>query len=100
MTEQELIETNWCLGDWAETTDFVLCNWDWDLLPNLYQQNDVRFEYNQAKQTWSVVSCTIFSAIWMLADLMDYDFSLDEIKEIDDMSYARGRVKWQWWYVK
>ena len=100
MTEQELIETNWCLWDGAETTDFLLCNGDGDLLPNLYQQNDIRFEYNQAKQTWSVVSCTIFSAIWMLADLMDYDFSLDEIQEIDEMSYARWRVRWQWWYVK
>lgn len=100
MTSQQELDVNWCLGDWAEKTDFLLCDWDWDLLPKLYQQNDIRFEYNQAGQERSLVSCTIFAAMWMLADLMDYDFSLDEMEYVDSLSYAAGRVKWRWWYVK
>ena len=96
----KILEVDGCLGDWAEATDFLLCNWDGDLLPKLFQQNDIRFEYNQANQEWSLVSCTIFAAMWMLADLMDYDFTLDEMEYVDSLSYAAGRVKWKWWYVK
>jgi hypothetical protein len=29
----------------------------------------------------------------MLADLMDYDFTLDEMEYVDSLSYAAGRVK-------
>lgn len=96
----KILEVDGCLGDWAEATDFLLCNWDGDLLPKLFQQNDMRFEYNQSEQEWSLVSCTIFAAMWMLADLMDYDFTLDELEYVDSLSYAAGRVKWKWWYVK
>ena len=96
----KILEVDGCLGDWAEATDFLLCNWDGDLLPKLFQQNDIRFEYNQSEQEWSQVSCTIFAAMWMLADLMDYDFTLDEMEYVDSLSYAAGRVKWRWWYVK
>lgn len=97
---KEILEVEWCLGDWASEKDFLLCNWDESLLPKLFQQNDIRFEYNQANQDWSTVSCTIFAAMWMLADLMDYDFSLDELEYVDSLSYAAGRVKWKWWYVQ
>lgn len=96
----KILEVDGCLGDWAEATDFLLCNWDGDLLPKLFQQNDMRFEYNQSEQEWSLVSCTIFAAMWMLADLMDYDFTLDEMEYVDSLSYAAGRIKWRWWYVK
>lgn len=96
----KILEVDGCLGDWAEATDFLLCNWDGDLLPKLFQQNDMRFEYNQSEQEWSLVSCTIFAAMWMLADLMDYNFTLDELEYVDSLSYAAGRVKWKWWYVK
>lgn len=99
MTE-EILEVEWCLGSWADEKDYVLCDGDGDLLPKLFQQNDVRFEYNQANQKWSTVSCTIFAAMGMLADLMDYDFSLDELEYVDNLSYAAGRVKWKGWYVK
>jgi hypothetical protein len=77
-----------------------LCEGDDALLPKLFQQNDIRFEYNQANQTRSTVSCTIFAAVGMLADLMDYNFTLDEIEYIDSLSYAAGRVKGKGWYVK
>ena len=97
MSKEEVI---WCLGIWEEDTDYVLCDWDIDLLPELYQQDQIRYEYNQGNQSWSIKSCTIFAAMWMLSDLMNYEFSLAELKEVDNLSYEHGRIKWQWWYVK
>lgn len=90
----------WCLWDGVEDTDFYLCEWDADALPLLYKQDEIRFEYNQQNQDWSTVSCTIFAAMWMLSDLMNYDFSLDELKEVDELSYTKWRIRWQWRYVK
>lgn len=97
MSEEEML---WCLWLWESDTDYILCDWDIDVLPKLYTQDDVRFEYNQSNQERSRVSCTIFSAMWMLADLMNYDFSLDELKEVDELSYQNWRIRWQWRYVK
>lgn len=96
MIDEEL----WCIWLWIEDTDYQLCDWDIDSLPNLYQQDQIRFEYNQRNQSRSVLSCTIFSAVWMLSDLMNYEFSLAEIKEIDELSYQKWRTRWQWRYVK
>ena len=94
----------WCIWVWETNTDYVLCNGDLDSLPTLYQQDNIRFEYNQWNQSWSRVSCTIFAAIWMVSDLMNYEFSLSEIKEIDNLSYNNPnyhpRKKWEWWWVK
>ena len=90
----------WCLGDWAENTDYVLCNGDSDLLPPLVKKDEIRYSYNQYKNKRSYVSCTIFAAVWMLSDLMNYEFSYDEIKEIDELSYTRWRIRGQWWYVQ
>lgn len=89
-----------CIWLWEQNTDYVLCNGDSDLLPPLVKKDEIRFTYNQYKNSWSYVSCTIFAAIWMLSDLINYEFSYDEIKEVDDLSYTKGRVKWQWWYVQ
>lgn len=89
-----------CLGDWAEATDYRLCSGDSDLLPPLVKKDEIRFSYNQYKNTWSYVSCTIFAAVGMMSDLMNYEFSYDEIKEIDELSYERGRIRGQWWYVQ
>ena len=50
-------------------------------------------------KTGSRVSCTIFAAMWMLSDLINYEFSLD-LKEVDELSYERGRIRGQWWYVQ
>ena len=97
MTEEEVL---WCLGDGAEDTDYLLCSWDWDLLPELYEKDEVRFTYNQFKNKWSYVSCTIFAAMWMLSDLINYEFSYDQIKEVDELSYERWRIRGQGWYVK
>ena len=93
-------EVLWCLWDWTEDTDYVLNDWDIDLLPTLYEQDQIRYEYNQGNQWWSIKSCTIFAAMWMLSDLMNYEFSLAELREVDKLSYENGRIQNQWWYVK
>ena len=93
-----------CLGIGESDKDYVLCEWDSDLLPTLYKKDEIRFTYNQYKYERSYVSCTIFAAVWMASDLTNYQFSYDEIKEIDDTSYdnpdyAHIRKRWEWWYV-
>jgi len=90
------LETIWCLGDGAENTDYLLCNWDWDLLPNLFEKDEIRYEYNQWINEWSRKSCTIFAAMWMLSDLINYKFSDEEMKEVDELSYTKWRIRWQW----
>jgi len=90
----------WCLWDGAEPTDYILNNGDIDTLPKLYNQDSIRFQYNQWNQSWSKLSCTLFSSIWMLADLMNKDFSLSDIKEIDNLSYEYWRIKGQGWWTK
>lgn len=97
-------EIEWCLGIWKADTDYVLCDWDTDLLPKLYKKDETRFTYNQYKNSWSYVSCTIFAAVGMASDLTNYQFSYDEIKEIDESSYDNPdyvhiRKRGQWWYV-
>lgn len=101
--EEKLIE-NGCLWIWESDTDFLLCNGDSDLLPKLYKKDEIRYTYNQYLNKWSYVSCTIFAAVWMASDQTNYQFSYDEIKEIDDTSYnnpdyAHIRQRWEWWYV-
>jgi len=97
MEEKEQI---WCLWLGEQSTDYQLCNGDSDLLPTLVRKDEIRYEYNQYKNKWSYVSCTIFAAVGMISDLFNYKFSYDEIKEIDELSYERWRIRWQWWYVQ
>lgn len=89
-----------CLWIWEQDTDYTLCEWFEDVLPTLYKQDEVRYFYNQYQWDWSQVSCTIFAAAGMLSDLMNYQFSEAELKEMDEMSYERWRVRGQWWYVQ
>ena len=93
-------EINWCLGGWEQQTDYLLAEWFEDNLPTLYQQDNIIFEYNQNKWSWSKKSCTIFSAIWAISDLFNYEFTQSEIKEIDDRSYTLGRFPNEWWWVQ
>ena len=90
---------NGCLGAGVQPTDYLIEGFE-DKLPVLYKQDDIIYEYNQYNQTWSTKSCTIFSAIGAISDLFNYEFSLDEIKQIDDKSYTLGRVKNGWWWVQ
>ncbi len=91
-TEKDM---NWCLWDGIQVTDYLL-EWFDDSLPDLIQQDNIIYEYNQYKQSWSKKSCTVFSAIGAISDLFNYQFSLDEIKEIDEISYTRWRFRDQW----
>lgn len=91
---------NGCLGIWEQLTDYLLCEWDIDTLPELDVKDKKRYEYNQSKWSWSMVSCTIFAAAWMLSDLKNYEFSEAELKEMDELSYTRWRIRWEGWYVQ
>lgn len=85
---------NWVLGFWEQSTDFLL--WSAETLPELSKQDTIRYQYNQ----WSSNDCTIYSPVWALSDLMNYKFTADEIKEINELSYTRWRTRWEWWYVQ
>ena len=89
-----------CLWIGEQDTDYTLCEWFEDVLPTLYNQDEVRYFYNQYQRDWSQVSCTIFAAAGMLSDLMNYQFSESELKEMDELSYTRGRIRGQGWYVQ
>lgn len=88
---------DWILDDWFRESDFILTEWNY--LPTLYNQDDEIYEYNQSANSWSKKSCTLYSAIWAVSDLMNYEFSLSEIKQINDISYTLGRKQNDWWYV-
>lgn len=92
--------TNGCLGIGEQQTDYLLCAWDIDTLPTLIKQDDKRYQYNQWAYSWSQVSCTIFAAAWMLSDLKNYEFSEAQLKEMDELSYTRWRIRGEWWYVQ
>ena len=89
-----------CLWIGEQDTDYTLCTGAEDALPTLYKQDEVRYFYNQYQWDWSQVSCTIFAAAGMLSDLMNYKFSEAELKEMDEMSYERWRIRGQGWYVQ
>lgn len=97
---KELWLVDGVLWDGHEDTDYQLTDSEIEWLPTLYLQDDVRFDYNQWKQTWSKKSCTIFAAIWAISDLWNYQFPLSEIKEYDTLSYELGRTSGSWWYTK
>ena len=71
----ELVD-NWLLWDWYKQTDFILSSSN--NLPDLFKQDDIIYEYNQ----WTSQDCTIYSAIGAVSDLMNYQFTAEEIKEI------------------
>ena len=51
---------SWSLWDGYEITDFLLTEWDIYHLPELVEQDTIRFDYNQWKQSWSKKSCVSF----------------------------------------
>jgi hypothetical protein len=95
-TEEDM---NWVLWVGEQTTDYLLEGFD-DALPDLIQQDNIIYQYNQYRQSWSKKSCTVFSALGAISDLFNYEFSLDEIKKVDDMSYSRGRFQDSGWWVQ
>ena len=91
---------NGCLWIGWQPTDYLICEGFEDALPQLYQQDNIIFEYNQQQQEWSKKSCTVFSAIGAISDLFNYEFPLSEIKEIDERSYSLWRFPNSWWWVQ
>ena len=84
---------DWVIGLWEKDTDFLI-EWITDL-PALDMQNEKRYYYNQG----SSKDCTLYSAFGALSDLMDYELTKEDIKEIVDKSYEMWRTHWQWWYT-
>ena len=84
---------NWALGVNPRPTDFLITSST--NLPELKVMDDVRFEYHQ----WSSNDCTIYASMWALSDLMNYEFSAEEIKEMNELSYDRGRKRGQGRYT-
>ncbi len=70
-------------------------------LPDITQQDDIIFEYNQGKYKQTKNSCTVVSSIWAVSDLFNYEFTDKEILEIDSATYKKDRTKWKWrWLFK
>jgi len=92
----EYEEIEWCLGDWAKDTDYIFDEAELDNLPELYEKDDIIFEYNQ----WSSLDCTIYWAIWAVSDLTNYQYPQERIDKNVAESYNRWRVKWQWRFVE
>lgn len=89
-------DLNGCLGLWAENTDYLLTGEEAGQLPDLVQQDTKIYEYSQS----GTPHCTLYSAFGAVSDLFNYEFTQKEIDEIVELSYERGRIKGQWWYVK
>jgi hypothetical protein len=86
--------TDWVIAFWEDERDFLLESSA--TLPSLDLQNDKRFQYNQG----STKDCTLYSAFGALSDLMDYELTKEDIKEIVDKSYEMWRWEWEWRYVQ
>jgi hypothetical protein len=87
---------NWCLGTWECSTDFLLKGEESDWLPTLVSQDTKIYEYDQS----GTLDCTLYSAFGAISDLFNYEFTKKEIDEIVALSYEKGRIKGQWWYIK
>jgi len=92
--EEELI--NGCLWTWEKDTDFLMTGEMVETLPTLELQDTQIYEYDQS---WTP-HCTLYSAFGAVSDLFNYEFTQKEIDEMVEESYKRGRIKWQWWYIK
>lgn len=87
---------NGCLWLWEKTTDYILTEWLLDSLPTLYMQDETIFQYNQWKQDRSKKSCTLFSPVWAVSSLFNVEIPLWAIKERDEESYSKWRMKDSW----
>ena len=84
---------DWALWVWDREFDFIISNTE--TLPKLDIQDETRIEYNQ----WATNDCTIFSSFWALSDLMNYEFTDQEINEMNELSYSRGRTRGEGWFT-
>ena len=89
-------EINGCIWVGAENTDYLLTGEEANWLPDLVEQDTKIYEYNQS---WTP-HCTLYSAFGAVSDLFNYEFTQKEIDEIVELSYERGRIRGNGWYVK
>lgn len=94
--EMDEAQINWCVGVWQEDTDYLLTGEMAQWLPELVQQDDKIYEYNQS----GTPHCTLYSAFWAVSDLFNYEWKKSEIDEMVEESYKRGRIRGEWWYIK
>ena len=83
-----MTENNGCLGDGYTRTDYLLSAEEINALPELEQQDDIIFEYNQGNSS----DCTIYSALGALSDLFNREVTQEQIEECNEESYKRGRT--------
>ena len=85
---------NWCISVWESEEDFLL---EWDVsLPELHKQDNVRFSYNQ----WSSSDCTLYWPTGAISDLFNHEFTAQNIGDIVEMSYTRGRARDKGWQTQ
>lgn len=84
---------DWVLWVWEKDTDFIMESAE--DLPALDMQDEKRFYYNQG----SSKDCTLYSAFGALSDLMNYELTKEDIKEIVDKSYEMWRKHGEWRYT-
>lgn len=100
-TKPSYEEDGGCLWLGYEETDFLMWEEEAEWLPELPAKTiNQRFEYNQGAQEWSKKSCTIFSPMWQISDLIWREWSLAELKAADELSYTMWRIRWNGWYIK
>lgn len=92
--ENEII--NGCLWDWASSSDWLLTSEELYGLPKLFEQDRERYYYDQS---WTP-HCTIYSALWAVSDLWNYEFSQEEIDTLNEESYKKGRIRGEGRYVQ
>lgn len=96
MTDIKDVELDWCIWVGESQQDFIM-DMRWiDDLPELYNQDQEIYTYDQ----WKTPHCTLYSAFGAVSDLFNYRFTQNEIDEMVEESYRRWRVRWKWWYVK
>jgi len=89
--------TSWVI--WVESKrDFLI----WDIeIPKLEKQNNIWYEYNQWVKKETKQSCTLFASFGAISDLMDHEFTEQEIDEMNEISFSLDRKRWQWrWLYK
>ena len=87
---------NWCLWDGHTNNDYLLSAEEINALPELEQQDDIIFEYNQGDSN----DCTIYSALGALSDLFNREVTQEQIEECNEESYKRWRIRGAGWYTK
>lgn len=89
---------NWCLWVWDTEDDFLL-SWDAEL-PDLRQQDNVYYAYNQKKKSAWSSDCTLFWPITAVSALLNRRFSDDNIEWVRDIAHSRWKEDKKWWYIQ